>query len=186
MIRTRIRANRHAGARLLLGGALLFGAVLACEASPEPIEKVPPPPPPPPIDTMGVTSVDTAAAWGYRHVAEADVDGDGTEERLVLTADVALSRRADPLWEDGHRWAAFVEEPSGERTLVYAAFVPNGFVQAAVLIPDPDGRRPILLQERTPGRVRTLAVDYRGPGAAFARSVLEYNVDEWLIESLPR
>lgn len=134
----------------------------------------------PPVDPGIVASADVAADWGYRRRLEADLDGDGTVEAVVMAADVEVLEDGTPLWEDGHRWAAFVEPEAGPRTLLYAAFVPNGFAEAAVLWPTADGRRAVLVQERTPQRVRILEVEFDGPGTARLRSAAAYPVETWL------
>jgi hypothetical protein len=133
----------------------------------------------PPIDTTRVRSAEAAASWSYRTEHVADLDGDGQDERIVLAADVTLAANGTPLWEDGHRWAAWVESP-GTRTLLYAAFVPNGFVEAAALRPDDKGKRKVLVQERSRSQLRALEIEYRAPGTARLTSAAYYQVDAWL------
>lgn len=134
----------------------------------------------PPVDSARVGDVRQAAGWAYRHALSADLDGDGHPERLVLASDVAVRPDGTPLWEDGHRWALFAEAADGRRTLLYSAFVPNGFAEAAVLASDPRGRRHVLVQERTPQQVRALEVEYRGPGDARSSSAAQYQVEGWM------
>jgi hypothetical protein len=133
-----------------------------------------------PVDAGVLGSADDAAGWGYRRRLEADLDGDGVVEVVVMAADVEVLEDGTPLWEDGHRWAAFVEPNAGSRTLLYAAFVPNGFAEAAVLEPGADGRRAVLVQERAPRRVRVLNLEFDGPGTARLISAVEYRVEWWL------
>ncbi len=134
----------------------------------------------PPVDVARVGSTEVAAAWSYRREASADLDGDGTAERIVIAADVTLSEKQVPLWEDGHRWAVYVEAADGKRTMLYSAFVPNGFAEAALLAADSEGRRRVLVQERTPGQVRALEIEYLGPGNAKSRSAAHYQIEQWL------
>jgi hypothetical protein len=134
----------------------------------------------PPVDSARVASAEVAAAFPYRRDASADLDGDGTAERVVIAADVTLSANGAPIWEDGHRWAVYAESADGRRTLLYAAFVPNGFAEAAVLAAGSDGKRNVLVQERTPGQVRALEVEYTGPGVAKSRSGAYYQIEQWL------
>jgi len=143
------------------------------ERAPNPLEN-------PPIDSARVPSADTAAAWIYRKELAADLNGDGATERVVIASDVTLDNGGAPLWEDGHRWAVYVEGASGKRTLLYSAFVPNGFTEAAVLAPDNQGRRRVLLQERTPQQMRTLEIEYDGEGSARSSSGAYYQLGEWL------
>jgi hypothetical protein len=133
----------------------------------------------PPVDSARVAIADVEG-WTYRREANLDLDGDGQPERLVMTADVEVRPDGVPLWEDGHRWALFAENAAGNRTLLYAAFVPNGFAEAAVLQPDDRGRRKVLVQERTPQQLRSLEIEYRGPGQARSSSAAHYRVESWM------
>ena len=137
---------------------------------------------PPPVESLDVRTPDDVVGWGYRQVGESDLNGDGGVERVVLAADVELADDSSPLWRDGHRWAAYVEDASGERTLLYSAFLPHGFVQAALMAPDAEGRRHLLLQERSPARIRLLQVAYLGPGSAVSVPPSEYHITDWLID----
>jgi hypothetical protein len=134
----------------------------------------------PPVDAIRVADAEVAAAFAYRREASADLDGDGTPERIVIAADVTLSEKRLPLWEDGHRWAVYAESAEGKRTLLYAAFVPNGFAEAAILAAGSDGKRRVLVQERTPSQVRALEIEYEGPGVAKSRSAAHYQIEQWL------
>jgi hypothetical protein len=133
----------------------------------------------PPVDSVRVGSAEQAAAWAYRREVSADLDGDGRAERVVLASDVTLGAGGRALWEDGHRWALYVES-AGRRTMLYSAFVPNGHVEAAVLDASSTGVRHVLVQERTPDQVRALEVEYRAPGEARASSSAYYQVEAWI------
>lgn len=160
---------------------LLVAAALACAGpatppgaqEPNPLEA-------PPVDAARVATAEVAASFPYRREASADLDGDGRAERIVIASDVTLSARGAPLWEDGHRWAVYAESTDRRRTLLYSAFVPNGFAEAAVLAADSEGRRRVLVQERTPGQVRALEVEYLGPGTAKSSSAAHYQIEQWL------
>lgn len=141
-------------------------------------------PPPSPLQALPVNAAlnitpQEALGWGYRREIRADLTGDGSAERVVLAASVEVNDRGVPLWEDGHQWAVIVQE-GGADTLLYTAFVPNGFVEAAVLIPDTEGRRELLIQERTPAQVRAIVVSYRKTGEGRSVSTAHYQVDQWL------
>lgn len=131
----------------------------------------------PPVDDR--VQLADAAQWPHRRTIDADLDGDTMPERIVLAADVSLNAGGEPLWEDGHLWAAFVED-GGQRTLLYGAFVPNGHAEAAVLTGDAGRSRHILIHERTPQQLRTHVVAYEGPGAARGVSAAAYQVERWL------
>lgn len=133
----------------------------------------------PPVDAARVRSAAEAATWRHARSLEADLDGDGAAERVVLAADVTTRADGTPLWEDGHRWALFVEA-GARRTLLYAAFVPNGNAEAAVLAAGSDGRRHVLVAERTPQETKSLQVEYLSPGRARLVSAAYYQVEQWL------
>lgn len=61
----------------------------------------------PPIDHERV-SLGDAVGWPLRRSLRADLDGDGEAERLVVASDVTVDSSGAPMWEDGHRWAAYV------------------------------------------------------------------------------
>jgi hypothetical protein len=160
---------------ILVVVALLCGCMreVPGDQSPNPLEAVP-------VDASRITEVDEVASWGYRREASADLDGDGRTELVVLTSDVELSTAGVPLWEDGHRWAVYVQGSARERTLLYGAFVPNGFVEAAISNSDDKGRRRVLVQERTPHQMRAFEVEYAGPGVVRASSSAYYQIEQWL------
>ncbi|WP_420126304.1 hypothetical protein [Longimicrobium sp.] len=133
----------------------------------------------PPVDSARVSLRD-AGRWAYRRELSADLDGDGQPERLVIVSDVEVRPDSVALWEDGHRWAVLAMNSTGAATLLYAAFVPNGFAEAAVLQPDDQGRRRVLVQERTPQQLRSLEIEYHGPGDARSSSTAHYQVESWL------
>lgn len=133
----------------------------------------------PPVDSVHI-SLRNIDEWKYRRELPADLDGDGHPEQVVILADVEVRTDGTPLWEDGHHWTVFVEAPGDDRTLLYAAFVPNGFAEAAVLQPDDRGRRKVLVQERTPRQLRSLEIEYHGPGSARSSSAAYYQVESWM------
>lgn len=132
-----------------------------------------------PIDSARVATVQATSSWSYRRQVSADLDGEGDPETIVLTADVTVTADGRVLWEDGHRWALYVEGDSGPATLLYSAFVPNGFVEVAILAPDDAGRRKILIQERTPSQLRALEVEY-AVGASRLSSFAYYQTEQWI------
>lgn len=114
------------------------------------------------IDSVSTVSADTAAAWSYRRAAVADLDADAVPERLVVASDVFVTDDGEPLWDEQHRWAVYVEEDDGARTLVYSAFAPPGGVSVAVASPADSGRRRIVVIEQGPRRGRLLLAEYGG------------------------
>lgn len=131
-----------------------------------------------PVDGARVSSADVSA-WPHRRRIDADLNGDGRAEGVVVVADVALNDAGQPLWEDGHRWVVLVHDPPAQ-TLVYAAFVPNGHVEAGVSGPDDDGTRRVLVAERTPRSLRVWEIAYDGPDRARAVAAGAHEVDRWV------
>ena len=132
------------------------------------------------IDSGSTTSADTAAAWSYRRMAVADLDGDAVPERLVVASDVFVTGDGEPLWDDVHRWAVYVEEDDGARTLVYSAFAPPGGVSVAVAAPAESGQRRIVVVEQGPRRGRLLTAAYGGVGRAGLVEVVGEDLEFWV------
>jgi hypothetical protein len=158
--------------RLAIAIAALASCTRAADPPPSPLQELP-------VNAALNITPQKALGWGYRREIRTDLTGDGSEERVVLAAGVEIDDRGVPLWEDGHQWAVIVQE-RGADTLLYAAFVPNGFVEAAVLTPDTEGRRELLIQERTPTQVRALVVSYQKAGEGRSVSAAHYQIDQWL------
>ncbi len=123
-----------------------------------------------------------ALRWEYRAEMTSDLDGDGESETITLASDVTVSDTGRPLWEDGHRWAVVIEE-SSVPTLAYAAFVPWGFVEIALLHRSDDGTREILVNERTPVQLMSLTISYASSGRVDASSASYYQIESWFPRS---
>lgn len=132
------------------------------------------------IDSGSTVSADTAAGWGYRRTAVADLDGDAVPERLVVASDVFVTDDGEPLWDDIHRWAVYVEEDDAARTLVYSAFAPPGGVSVAVAAPAESGRRRIVVVEQSPRRGRLLLAAYTGVGSVDLVAAAGEDLEVWV------
>lgn len=132
------------------------------------------------VDSGSTVSADTAAVWAYRRTAVADLDGDAVPERLVVASDVFVTDDGEPLWDDVHRWAVYVEEDDGARTLVYSAFAPPGGVSVAVGVPAETGRRRIVVVEQGPRRGRLLLAAYAGPGRVDLVAAAGEQLEVWV------
>lgn len=145
-----VNSRAHVFVLLLIIGVTAIG----CSASP-----------PLPVDLTRFSSPPEVTSWRHHREFAADLNGDAKTERIVVASDVELAPDGTPLWEDGHRWAVFVSgEP--DPTLLYASFVPNGHVEAAVLIPNEAGHRNVLITERSPYQTRSFVVAYEEAGDA--------------------
>lgn len=156
--------------------ALLILSCLSCRNAPPASDN---PLLAPPVNAALNVSARQALGWDYQRALQADLNGDGSEEQVVLAADVAVNERDLPLWEDGHRWAVVVRE-RGSDTLVFSSFVPNGFVEAAISTASSEGSRELFIQERTPDQVRSLVVSYQEPGSARSVSGAYYQIEQWM------
>ena len=117
------------------------------------------------------------SGWKYNVSARADFDGDGVEERAVLIADVALDARGTPVWEDGHRWQLYVEEPDSTRTYAYAAFLPNGKATVDVTVADSARPPTMTLLSQTPFALSVYEFAYRSPGTVVVLTRFERTID---------
>lgn len=131
-------------------------------------------------------SLDDAVGWPFQRSVWADLDGDGTGERLVVAADVVVDSAGAPLWEDGHRWAAYVVDGSetgaadSARTLLYGAFLPMGRAEVAVTEPY-EGEPPrVLVIDRANGRASAQEVAYDGPGRARGLGGAHFRPGRWV------
>jgi hypothetical protein len=113
-------------------------------------------------DTSIARAVAGDPGWPYTQRVSADFDADGISETAVVISDVTLDRRGRPIWEDGHRWQVYIEEPTGERTYLFRRFLPNGQLQADVVRRE-SGTRALLLVARTPTHLSVYEVKYSGP-----------------------
>jgi hypothetical protein len=127
-------------------------------------------------DTSIVQAEAGAKGWMYEQRVMVDFDADGQMETAVLISDVTLDAGGKPLWEDGHRWQVYVDEPTGERTYVYRQFLPNGSLTADVVRRE-SGTRTLLLEARTPQSISVYEVKYSGPGRIVLMNVIERAIE---------
>jgi hypothetical protein len=90
-----------------------------------------------------------------------DLDGDGVEERVVLTARVEM-HRGRPAWDDGQPWQVYVESGDGTRAYLYAQRLQLGTLTMRVSRGQPDRLPSIILIEHLPDRLRVLEASVRG------------------------
>jgi hypothetical protein len=157
-------------------------SILAC--SPAAQQRAEPPP-----TTLLSAKIPKAKAgdegWKYQQRASADLDGDGVAEAAVLISDVTLDARGQPMWDDGHRWQVYVEEPSGERTYVYARFLPNGKLTAQLTHADMVSRPTLVLLEQMPYAIGVYEITYDGPDRIRVEKRLDREIrsNEWFLGS---
>lgn len=117
------------------------------------------------VDSTQAPAVAGTLGWNYQQRAAADLDGDGVDEQVVLTARVELYR-GHPAWDDGQPWQVYVEEADSTRTYIYAQFVQLGTVTMRIGEATAGERASIVLIEQLPDRFGVYEVRYDGPGRA--------------------
>jgi hypothetical protein len=115
------------------------------------------------IDPRSPKLVADPAHRRFNHTITADLDGDGTEESLVILADAELDEELRPVWGDGHAWVAYVEEPDGARTYLYARQIQEGMLLPRLMPAAGDRTRAIVLEEETNQTLGAYELRYRGP-----------------------
>lgn len=160
----------------LLAAVALLSSACGREAPAPVTEDVAATPPPPVADTITVpisllldSLIPPAIAgedgWNYRQAAEADLNGDGTTERVVLTARVELVR-GRPAWDSGQPWQVYVEAADGQRTYIYAQRLQHGPLAMRVSLAEPGWPATVVLIEHLPDRLSIYEVSYAGPDRA--------------------
>jgi hypothetical protein len=127
-------------------------------------------------DTSIVRAEAGTKGWMYEQKVAVDFDADGQIETAVLISDVTLDAGGKPLWEDGHRWQVYVDEPTGERTYIYRQFLPNGSLTADVVRRE-SGTRTLLLIARTPHALNLYEVKYSGPQRIVLMNAIERPIE---------
>jgi hypothetical protein len=100
--------------------------------------------------------------WNYQRSAEADLDGDGQLERVVLTARVELIR-GRPAWDDGQPWQVYIEGSDGRRTYVFAQRLQLGTLTMRLGRSEVGQPAPVVLLVHLPDQLSLYEVSYLGP-----------------------
>ncbi len=114
------------------------------------------------IDSSISPAVAGQDGWNYQLSSQADLNGDGQPERVVLTARVEVIR-GRPAWDDGQPWQVYIEEPGGHRTYVYAQRLQLGSLTMRVGRSDAGEPATVVLLEHLPDRLGVYEAAYRGP-----------------------
>ncbi len=159
-------------------GILAVAILGACGPEAPPPEPAAPAPPavdsPMPavqlIDSTIPPAIAGADGWNFQQSAEADLDGDGAPERVVLTARVEMYR-GRPAWDDGQPWQVYVESAQGVRTYLYGQRLQLGSLTMRIAHPEPGQRASIVLLEHLPDRLRVIEASYPAVGDALSTTV---------------
>ena len=120
-------------------------------------------------------AADDEPGWDYRQEVEADLDGDGSLEHILVTAraERSPSNPNEYLWDDGQPWQVVVTSLEGEKTLVYSRWVQIGQLRVLVGEPQQNERSHLIILELTGANVSMYRVEYNGPGQTNAESLIE-------------
>lgn len=102
--------------------------------------------------------------WQYVKMSEADIDGDGVEEKLYVTTS-AFWTPGGWGWDDGHPWHVYVEESDGTRTYLFSNWVQLG--QLRVMLssePGDKGPKDVLIEQVGGHGLILYRASYQGPG----------------------
>lgn len=109
-------------------------------------------------------------SWPYRKSLQADLDGDGQTEKVMVVTNPAADPETKSFgWDDGHAWHVYVEEADGTRTPLFARWVQLGRLEVTL------GEKPagVIIQQSTGVGTSIYQVTYKGPGKAEAVQLFE-------------
>lgn len=128
------------------------------------------------VDPSIPPAVAGADGWNWHQSAQADLDGDGKAERVVLTARVEM-HRGRPAWDDGQPWQVYVEADGGHRTYVYAQRLQLGTLTLRVSQAEAGQPATLILLEHLPDRLGVYEASYEGPGRVSVATRLRRALD---------
>jgi hypothetical protein len=128
------------------------------------------------IDSAIPPAIAGESGWNYQQSAEADLDGDGQLERVVLTARVELYR-GRPAWDDGQPWQVYIEAQDGRRTYVFAQRLQLGTLTMRLGSGDSSQAPSVLLLVHLPDKLSLYEVSYNGPGRVSIASRFQRELD---------
>lgn len=111
--------------------------------------------------------------FDYHQIAELDLDGDQIEETAHLLASVEKTEAHGYLWEDGHEWHLYIEEPDGQRTSIFSGWVQFGTLDVHV-VEAADGEIGLALQHDSANYFALYCARYLGPGEIRSVRVADY------------
>lgn len=108
------------------------------------------------------------ASWQYRESVAADLDSDGANETVWVTARASWNGRS---WDfdDGQPWQVYVEEADGQRTYLYSRWVQIGTLEVG--ISEEKGQPSVVILERQGFSFSLYRIYYGGPGVQRVESI---------------
>ena len=128
------------------------------------------------VDSTFPPAVAGEAGWNYQQSAQADLNGDGQLEHVVLTARVELYR-GRPAWDDGQPWQVYIEEQDGRRTYVYAQRLQLGTLTMRLGRGGVGQTATVVLLEHLPDRLSLYEVSYVGPARMSVAARFQRDLD---------
>jgi hypothetical protein len=155
---------------------LLFLSFVACTNVDRAVDKeqpdtIPTPTPQPDlVDSTITPAIAGRDGWNYHREVVLDLDGDGSTERVVLTARVEMIR-GRPAWDDGQPWQVYLTQGTDSIRYLYAQRLQLGSLDMRVA--REDSASTVLLIEHLPDRLRLLEI----VGGPSVRLLVERTLD---------
>lgn len=128
------------------------------------------------VDTAVAPAIAGQDGWNYQQSAEADLNGDGRAERILLTARVE-SYRGRLAWDDGQPWQIYIQDPDGQRTYVYSRRLQLGTLSMRITSGAEDSKPAIVFIEHTPDQLNVYEASYEAPGRASTMLQFQRDLD---------
>jgi hypothetical protein len=128
------------------------------------------------LDSTISPAVAGEAGWNFQQSAQADLDGDGQPERIVLTARVEMYR-GRPAWDDGQPWQVYIEAPDGTRTYVYAQRLQLGTLTMRLGQGEGGAPASVILLVHLPDKMSLYEVSYLGPARVSIATRFQRDLD---------
>lgn len=106
--------------------------------------------------------------WQYRESVEVDLDDDGANETVWVTARAGWNGQSFD-FDDGQPWQVYVEEADGQRTYLYSRWVQLGTLEVGIA--EDHGKSSVVVLERQPFSFSLYRIRYGGPGVQRAESI---------------
>ena len=126
-------------------------------------------------------AVDSTNHWQYRESTMYDLDGNGSQEKIVILANVERSSSGELMWDDGQPWEVRIEESNGKTTRVFAQFVQLGTVKG--YITHRDGHTTLFLLQQTSSGIRGMEITYSGPNVVKSRVIFTRSIERFVKNS---
>jgi hypothetical protein len=115
------------------------------------------------VDSTIPPAVAGEAGWNYQQTTDADLNGDGQPEHIVLTAQVEMYR-GRPAWDDGQPWQVYIQAPDSSRTYVFAQRLQLGTLTMRLGVGDAGTPPTVILLVHLPDKLSLYEASYLGPG----------------------